>query len=71
MAIEERINQNSSRLSAQRKDEQIFIEKLNNSEHQISQLKAQLQHTSAGKQDEIERLQKKLGFVKFSILILL
>ena len=68
MVTEERISQNSSRLAAQRKDEERVMEKLCSSENQISQLKAQLQHANSSKQDEIERLQMKLGFVTLRIV---
>ena len=68
MVTEERISQNSSRLAAQRKDEERVMEKLGSSENQISQLKAQLQHVNSSKQDEIERLQMKLGFVTLRIV---
>jgi len=67
IVIEERINQNSLKLAAQSKEEEKSKDKLSSSEHQISLLKAQLQHVNASKQDEIERLQKKLGETEYEL----
>ena len=63
MVIEERISQNSLKITAQMNEGEKSKEKLSTSEQQISQLKAQLQHVSTSKQEEIEKLQKKLGYV--------
>ena len=63
MVIEERINQNSLKVTAKINEGEKSKEKLSSSEQQISHLKAQLHHVSTSKQEEIEKLQKKLGFV--------
>lgn len=46
---------------AQRKDEKKHETALKEAECQISQLKAQLQNLANTKQEEIEKLQRKLG----------
>eukprot|EP00795_Rhopilema_esculentum_P017750 gene17750-9422_t len=65
--IEERINQNSYRLSAQRKDDEKSKEKFKEAEGHIAQLKAQLLHISTTKQEEVEKLQKKLGETEYEL----
>lgn len=71
MVIEDRISQSSTRLNEQQKDDEKWRQKLNDSEHQISTMKAQLQHVSATKQDEVEKLQKKLGFVEIMAILII
>ncbi len=61
--IEERFNQNSFLLMSQRKEEEKYEMERKTSQCQISKIKAQLQNLSATKQEEIEKLQSKLGWV--------
>eukprot|EP00112_Aurelia_sp_Birch-Aquarium-sp1_P012010 Seg2521.5_Seg2521.6 transcript_id=Seg2521.5_Seg2521.6/GoldUCD/mRNA.D3Y31 product="Centrosomal protein of 85 kDa" protein_id=Seg2521.5_Seg2521.6/GoldUCD/D3Y31 len=65
--IEERINQNSFKMIAQRKDEKKHETALKEAECQISQLKAQLQNLANTKQEEIEKLQRKLGATEYEL----